>query len=134
MPPPHTPSQRLAERGEGSGGGDYLPSVDPRDSALAPGCSLHPLSHSWLWADLKKAVAGQPEGVRMLAKGFPDSEAASHWSQALEELELRSRPYLQDVQRYETYRCQEPAGWAAQPLCHPELHSNPHSPPAILSS
>ncbi|XP_020040710.2 prominin-2 isoform X1 [Castor canadensis] len=54
--------------------------------------------------DLKKAVAGQPEGVRMLAKGFPDSEAASHWSQALEELELRSRPYLQDVQRYETYR------------------------------
>ncbi|XP_055459552.1 prominin-2 isoform X2 [Psammomys obesus] len=54
--------------------------------------------------DLKKALAEQPEGVRMLAQEFPGSEAASRWSQALERLELHSRPYLQEVQRYETYR------------------------------
>ncbi|XP_005400701.1 PREDICTED: prominin-2 [Chinchilla lanigera] len=54
--------------------------------------------------DVKKAVAQQPEGLRTLASSFPGSEAASHWSQALEKLEERSRPYLQDVQRYETYR------------------------------
>ncbi|XP_021508285.1 prominin-2 isoform X3 [Meriones unguiculatus] len=54
--------------------------------------------------DLKKALAEQPEGVRMLAREFPGSEAASRWSQALERLELHSRPYLQEVQRYETYR------------------------------
>ncbi|XP_034350663.1 prominin-2 isoform X1 [Arvicanthis niloticus] len=54
--------------------------------------------------DLKKALAEQPEGVRMLAQAFPGSEAASRWSQALERLEQCSRPYLQDVQRYETYR------------------------------
>ncbi|KAM6179177.1 prominin-2 [Erethizon dorsatum] len=54
--------------------------------------------------DLKKVVVQQPEGIRTLASSFPDSKAASHWSQALEELEERSRPYLRDVQRYETYR------------------------------
>lgn len=40
----------------------------------------------------------------MLAQAFPGSEAASRWSQALEGLEQRSRPYLQEVQQYETYR------------------------------
>ncbi|XP_041526438.1 prominin-2-like isoform X2 [Microtus oregoni] len=54
--------------------------------------------------DLKKALAEQPEGVRMLAQGFPGSEAASRWSQALEGLEQRSRPYLQELQQYEKYR------------------------------
>lgn len=58
----------------------------------------------WLWADVKKALAEQPEGLRMLAQAFPGSEAASRWSQALEGLEQRSRPYLQEVQQYETYR------------------------------
>ncbi|EGW04971.1 Prominin-2 [Cricetulus griseus] len=57
-----------------------------------------------LWADMKKALAEPPEGVRILAQEFPSSEAASFWSQALEELEQYSRPYLQEVQRYETYR------------------------------
>lgn len=54
--------------------------------------------------DLKKALAEQPEGVRMLAQAFPGSEATSRWSRALEGLEQRSRPYLQEVQQYETYR------------------------------
>ncbi|XP_032125379.1 prominin-2 isoform X1 [Sapajus apella] len=54
--------------------------------------------------ELKKAVAQQPEGLRMLAEGFPGSEAASHWAQALQEVEESSHPYLQEVQRYETYR------------------------------
>ncbi|XP_063645713.1 prominin-2 isoform X2 [Pan troglodytes] len=54
--------------------------------------------------ELKKAVAQQPEGVRTLAEGFPGLEAASHWAQALQEVEESSRPYLQEVQRYETYR------------------------------
>ncbi|KAM7327379.1 hypothetical protein ACRRTK_013746 [Alexandromys fortis] len=54
--------------------------------------------------DLKKALAEQPEGVRMLAQGFPGSEAASRWSQALEGLEQRSRPFLQELQQYEKYR------------------------------
>ncbi|XP_054100453.2 prominin-2 [Callithrix jacchus] len=54
--------------------------------------------------ELKKAVAQQPEGLRTLAEGFPGSESASHWAQALQEVEESSRPYLQEVQRYETYR------------------------------
>ncbi|XP_008826406.1 prominin-2 isoform X2 [Nannospalax galili] len=54
--------------------------------------------------DLKKALVEQPEGVKMLAQGFPGSEAASHWSQALEKLDQYSRPYLQKVQQYEMYR------------------------------
>ncbi|XP_030776963.1 prominin-2 isoform X3 [Rhinopithecus roxellana] len=54
--------------------------------------------------ELKKAVAQQPEGLRTLAEGFPGSEAASRWAQALQEVEESSRPYLQEVQRYETYR------------------------------
>lgn len=70
--------------------GPWVPSVSPETL--------------WLWADLKKALAEQPEGVRMLAQGFPGSEAASRWSQALEGLEQRSRPYLQELQQYEKYR------------------------------
>ncbi|XP_031227688.1 prominin-2 [Mastomys coucha] len=54
--------------------------------------------------DVKKALAKEPEGLRMLAQAFPGSEAASRWSQALERLEQSSRPYLQEVQQYETYR------------------------------
>lgn len=108
-PPPHPFQGRLAERGAGqrrgclsslSGG---LP-VGLRNLALTPGYPLYPLKPPWLWADLKKALAEQPEGVRMLAQEFPGSEAASRWSRALERLELHSRPYLQEVQRYETYR------------------------------
>ncbi|XP_027623344.1 prominin-2 isoform X1 [Tupaia chinensis] len=55
-------------------------------------------------ADLKKMVAQMPKGVKSLAKGFPGSDATLRWSQALEDLERDSRPYLQEVQRYETYR------------------------------
>uniref|UniRef100_H0WPV2 Prominin 2 n=1 Tax=Otolemur garnettii TaxID=30611 RepID=H0WPV2_OTOGA len=54
--------------------------------------------------ELKKAVAQQPKGLRTLVEAFPGSEATSRWSQTLEELEQNSRPYLQEVQRYETYR------------------------------
>ncbi|XP_053446161.1 prominin-2 isoform X1 [Nycticebus coucang] len=54
--------------------------------------------------ELKKMVAQQPKGLRTLAEAFPGSEATSRWSQTLEELEQSSRPYLQEVQRYETYR------------------------------
>ncbi|XP_051000537.1 prominin-2 [Acomys russatus] len=54
--------------------------------------------------DLKNTLAEQPEGVRMLAQGFPGSEAASRWSEALDGWEQHSRPYLQEVQRYEAYR------------------------------
>ncbi|XP_047379215.1 prominin-2 [Sciurus carolinensis] len=54
--------------------------------------------------DLKAAVAQKPDGMGTLAEGFPELEAASRWSQALEELEENSRPYLKEVQRYETYR------------------------------
>ncbi|XP_008057233.1 prominin-2 [Carlito syrichta] len=54
--------------------------------------------------ELKKMVAQQPEGVRTLAEGFPGSDGSSRWSQALEDLEQSSHPYLQEVQRYETYR------------------------------
>ncbi|XP_007957711.1 prominin-2 [Orycteropus afer afer] len=54
--------------------------------------------------ELKKAVAQEPKGVRTLAEGFPGLEAASRWSQALEDMEQSSRSYLQEVQRYERYR------------------------------
>ncbi|KAI6049822.1 prominin-2 [Marmota monax] len=54
--------------------------------------------------DLKEAVAQKPEGMGTLAEAFPELEAAPRWSRALEELEENSRPYLQEVQRYETYR------------------------------
>ncbi|KAM6178277.1 prominin-2 [Rhynchocyon petersi] len=54
--------------------------------------------------ELKKTMALGPKGVRTLADGFPGSEAASRWSQALEDVEQSSRPYLQEVQRYERYR------------------------------
>nr|XP_008252108.1 prominin-2 isoform X1 [Oryctolagus cuniculus] len=54
--------------------------------------------------ELKEVVAQESKGLRTLAEGFPGLKAASRWSQALEELERSSRPYLQEVQRYETYR------------------------------
>nr|XP_017195503.1 prominin-2 isoform X3 [Oryctolagus cuniculus] len=53
--------------------------------------------------ELKEVVAQESKGLRTLAEGFPGLKAASRWSQALEELERSSRPYLQEVQRYETY-------------------------------
>lgn len=58
-----------------------------------------------LGAELKKVVAQKPEGLKTLAEEFPGWEAAARWSQALEEVEQRSRPYLQGVQRYEKHRC-----------------------------
>ncbi|KAK2508519.1 hypothetical protein MC885_021794 [Smutsia gigantea] len=54
--------------------------------------------------ELKNMVTQQPAGLRTLAEGFPGWEAASHWSQALENVEQSSRPYLKEVQRYEKYR------------------------------
>ncbi|XP_030694828.2 prominin-2 isoform X5 [Globicephala melas] len=54
--------------------------------------------------ELKKVVAQQPRELRTLAEAFPGWEAASRWSQALEEMEQCSRPYLKEVQRYEKYR------------------------------
>ncbi|XP_040850001.1 prominin-2 isoform X1 [Ochotona curzoniae] len=54
--------------------------------------------------ELKEIVAQEPQGLRTLAEGFPGLQTASQWSQALEDLERNSRPYLQEVQRYETYR------------------------------
>ncbi|VFV22735.1 prominin-2-like [Lynx pardinus] len=54
--------------------------------------------------ELKKVIAQKPEGLRTLAEEFPGWEAASRWSQALEEVEQSSRPYLKEVQRYEKYR------------------------------
>ncbi|XP_059044413.1 prominin-2 isoform X1 [Mustela lutreola] len=54
--------------------------------------------------ELKKVVAQKPEGLKTLAEEFPGWEAAARWSQALEEVEQRSRPYLQGVQRYEKHR------------------------------
>ncbi|KAG8509679.1 Prominin-2, partial [Galemys pyrenaicus] len=54
--------------------------------------------------ELKKAVNQQPEGLKTLAEGFPGWDGASRWSQALEEAEQRSRPYLSELQKYEKYR------------------------------
>ncbi|XP_028352952.2 prominin-2 isoform X1 [Physeter macrocephalus] len=54
--------------------------------------------------ELKKVVAQQPRELRTLVEEFPGWEAASRWSQALEEMEQSSRPYLKEVQRYEKYR------------------------------
>ncbi|XP_068931700.1 prominin-2 isoform X2 [Petaurus breviceps papuanus] len=54
--------------------------------------------------ELKEEVAQIPEEVRTLSKGFPGSEAADHWRQALAEAENSSRPYLHMIQRYERYR------------------------------
>ncbi|XP_049552400.1 prominin-2 isoform X3 [Orcinus orca] len=54
--------------------------------------------------ELKKVVAQQPRELRTLVEAFPGWEAASRWSQALEEMEQCSRPYLKEVQRYEKYR------------------------------
>ncbi|XP_074065341.1 prominin-2 isoform X1 [Macrotis lagotis] len=54
--------------------------------------------------ELKKEVSQIPEEVRTLSEGFPDSEAADRWRQALAEAENSSRPYLHAIQRYERYR------------------------------
>ncbi|XP_042789035.1 prominin-2 [Panthera leo] len=54
--------------------------------------------------ELKEVIAQKPEGLRTLAEEFPGWEAASRWSQTLEEVEQSSRPYLKEVQRYEKYR------------------------------
>ncbi|XP_045139879.1 prominin-2 isoform X2 [Echinops telfairi] len=54
--------------------------------------------------EIKETVAQDPQGVRTLAQEFPGWDTASHWSQTLEDVERRSRPYLQEVQRYERYR------------------------------
>lgn len=80
-------------------------------STLLPGPlgvfpSLKPLL---LWAELKKVVAEQPRELNTMGEAFPVWEAASRWSQALEEVEERSRPFLEEVQRYERYRCWKPA-------------------------
>ncbi|ELR59330.1 Prominin-2, partial [Bos mutus] len=42
--------------------------------------------------ELKKVVAEQPRGLNTMGEAFPVWEAASRWSQALEEVEERSRP------------------------------------------
>ena len=52
-------------------------------------------------------VAEQPRELNTMGEAFPVWEAASRWSQALEEVEERSRPFLEEVQRYERYRCLE---------------------------
>ncbi|XP_055985085.1 prominin-2 [Sorex fumeus] len=54
--------------------------------------------------ELRKVVQKQPKGLSSLSEGFPSWEAAARWSQALEDVEQRSRPYLKEVQRYERYR------------------------------
>ncbi|XP_036607929.1 prominin-2 [Trichosurus vulpecula] len=54
--------------------------------------------------ELKEEVAQIPEEVRTLSEGFPGSEAADRWRQALAEAENSSRPYLHMIQRYERYR------------------------------
>ncbi|XP_075418786.1 prominin-2 [Tenrec ecaudatus] len=54
--------------------------------------------------EIKETVTQDPQGVRTLAQEFPGWDTASHWSQTLEDVEQRSRPYLQEVQRYERYR------------------------------
>ncbi|XP_027709732.1 prominin-2 isoform X2 [Vombatus ursinus] len=54
--------------------------------------------------ELKEEVAQIPEEVRTLSEGFPGSEAADRWRQALAQAENSSRPYLHMIQRYERYR------------------------------
>lgn len=86
-------------------------SVGPRcfscTSVSSPGARVpsQPRKSLLLWAELKKAMAQEPGGLRTLAEAFPAWEAASRWSRALEEVEESSRPYLKEVQRYEKYRC-----------------------------
>lgn len=77
-------------------------------------------------------VAQQPRELRTLAEAFPGWEAASRWSQALEEMEQCSRPYLKEVQRYEKYRClgTRGRGWNGQLSFSATLEaiSSPHQP------
>uniref|UniRef100_A0A7N4NK05 Prominin 2 n=1 Tax=Sarcophilus harrisii TaxID=9305 RepID=A0A7N4NK05_SARHA len=54
--------------------------------------------------ELKEEVTHIPEQVRGLSEGFPGSEAADRWRQALAEAENSSRPYLHMIQKYERYR------------------------------
>lgn len=82
-----------------------------------------------LWAELKKAVAQQPRGLKTLAKAFPNWEAASRWSQALEKVENSSRPYLKEVQRYEKYRCSGPMGVGVESAAQPLGHQGPITVP-----
>lgn len=83
-----------------------------------------------LWAELKKAVAQQPKGLKTLAKAFPNWEAASRWSQALEKVENSSRPYLKEVQRYEKYRCSGPMGVGVESAAQPLGHQGPITVPS----
>lgn len=76
-------------------------------------------------------MAQKPKGMGTLAEAFSELEAAPRWSRALEELEENSRPYLQEVQRYEEYRCPgRGAGW--RPASVAEPHPQPQSPLAAL--
>lgn len=82
-----------------------------------------------LWAELKKAVAQQPRGLKTLAKAFPNWEAASRWSQALEKVENSSRPYLKEVQRFEKYRCSGPMEMGVESAAQPLSHQGPFTFP-----
>lgn len=127
-PPPHPYQRSLLRKGQGSGGGGeaegcplgwagpldhlyasqiFLLSTPP---SWAPGGSSPSLKPLLLWAELKKVVAEQPRELNTMGEAFPVWEAASRWSQALEEVEERSRPFLEEVQRYERYRCLETCG------------------------
>ena len=71
-------------------------------------------------------VAQQPRELRTLVEAFPGWEAAARWSQALEEVEQSSRPYLKEVQRYEKYRCLGTRGGRWEATLEPI--SSPHQP------
>ena len=87
----------------------YIPDVPPvcLSPSWAPGGSLPSLKPLLLWTELKKVVAEQPRGLNTMREAFPVWEAASRWSQALEDVEESSHPFLEEVQRYERYRCLE---------------------------
>lgn len=144
---PHpTPTKRLVEKNGAVGAGKAILLAGPGQKVgllcgsqgfflpiPLPGPLVPLLSHKppLLWAELKKAVAQQPRGLKTLAEAFPDWEAAYRWSQALEKVENSSRPYLKEVQRYEKYRCSGPLGWG-WPLGH-QADSSPCQPLAVLS-
>ena len=60
-----------------------------------------------------------------MGEAFPVWEAASRWSQALEEVEERSRPLLEEVQSYETYRYLETCGGGVRGRQRCELLRSP---------
>ena len=126
-PPPYPYQRSLLRKGQGSGVGEAegcpLGWAGPLDhlyasqmfllsisSFLGPGGSPPSLKPLLLWAELKKVVAEQPRGLNTMGEAFPVWEAASRWSQALEEVEERSRPFLEEVQSYERYRCLDTCG------------------------